>query len=292
MTNWTSIADIVLSLRARLALAAHYKEPREAGAAIALSNYGATRVQELPELVNFGVLTLLAQPFRVHELRRTVRELVDATDLHSLPDEPPLLLTRAWIVQTAKPENEQLFGETAALAGYQLDGTHYLIGLGYPDGCRVARWRPEWRGGDINASVVREDSGGLVDDVRDHEEWARDAARFAIVLGLLLDAEGTPLATTDDGPTLAGTRHGKPRTARQWAVRRVYLDHEVMHSGESSGESGSGDLADRVATDVRVTGHLKRQRYGAGHALTKWVYVRAYEARRWFTSKPTRVVVS
>jgi hypothetical protein len=290
--SWTSIADIVQGFRGALPRVAGVTDIRQAGAGLALSSYGLERVQDMPELVNFGVLTVLAQPFRVHELRGSVRELVANTDLHSLPDEPPELLRRAWIVQTRDPATEHLFGDTAALAGYELEGTRYLIGLGYPDGCRVARWRPEWRGGEIGAGVVREDSGGLVDDVEDHEEWAREAARFIVVLGLLLDAEGSPLEHGDEGPALAGTRHGKPRPARPWAVRRIYLQHERIEGTSRAAGSDSADIDDRIASEVRVTGHLKRQPYGPDRALRKWLYVQSYEARRWFTARPTKVVVS
>lgn len=246
--------------------------------------------------MNFGALTVLAQPMRVHELRGRVPARVAGTDLHSLPDEPPRLLRAPWIVEVRDPERgERLFGDTAGLAGYELDGTTYLLGVGYPDGARVALWRPRWPGGDIEAGVVREDSGGLVDDLEQHVGWGRSAARFAIVLGLMLDAAGTPLRVTDDRPQLPGSRKGKPRPARPWAVRRIYLEEQGNDEEDGPGGGGAGgaaSVADLIESSVMVRGHLKRQRHGAGGALVKWIYVASYEARRWFTSRPTRVVVS
>ena len=41
----------------------------------------------------------------------------------------------------------------------------------------------------------------------------------------------------------------------------------------------------RVADAVVVSGHMKRQRYGEGHALVKWIYVAGYSARRWFAPR-------
>lgn len=290
--TWLSISALVWRLRAHLAPVTGLPV-REAGARVALAEFGANTVQELPSLVNFGALTVLAQPLRVHELRGRVPERVASTDLHSLPDEPPRLLRAPWILEVRDPVRERLFGSTPALAGYELDGTIYLLGVGYPDGAFVARWRPRWPGGDIEAGVVREGSGGLIDDIEVHAEWGRAAARFAIVLGLMLDAEGTPLRTTDDKPQLPGTRKGKTRPARPWAVRRIYLESEGDGDHEGGAGGGGGNPTDDlIERSVMVRGHLKRQRYGAGHELVKWIYVQSYEARRWFTSTPTRVVVS
>src|SRR5690606_1894540 len=201
--------------------------------------------------------------------------------LHSLPDEPPRLLRTGWIAEVREPGREVLFGSTCSIGCYELDGTRYLIGLDHPDGARVARWRPQWRGGELEAGIVREDSGGLVDDVQEHEEWGREAARWAVVLGLLLDAEGVPLRTTDEGPALPGSRHGAARSGRPWGVRRISLTGgPVPRPGGGSGEAQATELDQRIAAEVRVRGHLKRQRYGSERALVKWVYVESYEARR------------
>jgi len=47
----------------------------------------------------------------------------------------------------------------------------------------------------------------------------------------------------------------------------------------------AAELNGRAAEQRTVSGHLKRQRYGEGRALTKWIYVEQYEARRWFASR-------
>jgi hypothetical protein len=183
---------------------------------------------------------------------------------------------------------------TAALGGYELDGHVYLVGLGYPDGVAVARWRPHWTDEDLDSGVTR-DASPLIDDVDAHHSWSRAAARFAVVLGLLLDAEGAPFRIDVERP--GKRRPGGARPAPQeWTTRHVYLD-ELAYSGTelrlARGEAGEASAAgDRLPEEVVVRGHLKRQRYGAGRARVRWIYVASYEARRWVAPRPVRVVVS
>src|SRR5690606_17665779 len=127
-------------------------------------------------------------------------------------------------------------------------------------------------------------------------EWAREAARFALVLGLHLQAEGTPVQTKDEGRGRgARSSHGKASGSRDWVVRRVYLDR-ITRSPEAGSAPASRDAAeglteDRIAAVVPVRGHLRRQRYGPKGSLRKWVYVGGYEARRWIAPRPLRVEV-
>src|SRR5690606_10784391 len=136
----------------------------------------------------------------VHRLSAGATRTVHETDLHTLPGEPPRLLRRAWIVESRRPETEPLFGSTASLAGYLLDGTIYLIGVQYPDGIMVSRWRPDWAERDLDTTVTPDEDSPLIDDVDAHHEWARQAARFAVILGLLLEAEGSPVTVEDERP--------------------------------------------------------------------------------------------
>jgi hypothetical protein len=46
-----------------------------------------------------------------------------------------------------------------------------------------------------------------------------------------------------------------------------------------------------MATQTMVRGHLKRQPFGPRSSQRKWVYVSAYEARRWVSPKPQIVRV-
>ena len=233
-----------------------------------------------PAAVNVAALALsMRGRLVVHRLAAGATRLVHETDLHSLPGEPPRLLRGPWIAEAREPERG-LFAGCAALGGYPLDGAVFLVGLGYPDGAMVARWVPRWDGRDLAAGMPEPDGSPLVDDVEGHAAWAREAARFAVVLGLLLDAEGTPVATADE-PRRRERRQAGRRP--EWVVRRVYLDRLVRRAGGGAAEAAS-EPVDREhlgAAMVPVRGHLRRQPYGPGGALRRWVYVEGYEARRW-----------
>ncbi len=290
--SWTSISDLALEL-APLAREVPTAAPiREAAAEVAVRRWGPAGVAGLPTLVNVAALAVSAARGRllVHRVRPAAAALVDSTDLHSLPAEPPRLLRRPWILEARRPETgERLFGETAALAGYQVDGVTYLIGLSYPDGARVARWTPRWTGGELDAGIPAETSP-LIDDADTHHAWVRDAARFAIVLGLLLDAEGAPLRTEDQVGGATSSKGGRRGDAPAWAIRNVYLERPEHRGGGGSGAGEGAPVAGKIGEIVAVRGHLKRQRHGPGNELVKWVYVAGYEARRWVAPR-ARVIV-
>lgn len=88
--------------------------------------------------------------------------------------------------------HERLVGDTVSLGGYALDGVTYLVGLDWPDGARVARWTPTWGGGELEAGIPLDDSPLIATDTGGHQAGTREVARLAVVLGLLLDAEGSP----------------------------------------------------------------------------------------------------
>jgi hypothetical protein len=293
--NWRGLGHHVNLLRdAALALPSHASDPREAAAELAMRVHGRT-VMGAPAMVNVAGLAMATlERLTVHEVRLPVPDTVAATDLHSLPDQPPRLLRRPCIVEVRTPGPELLFGDTASLGCYELDGARYLVGLQYPDGALVAQWKPRWSGGELDQGVTREPAeqplleGIAVDE---HHAWACDAARFLVVLGLLLDAEATPLTTTEDAPATDRRKRRKKKgtaSAKPWAVTRVYLQSRPKGSGGAAGD-GSG-VDGKTAAQVEVRGHLKRQPHGPGGSLRKWVYVAAYEARRW-VAPGGRVVV-
>src|SRR5690606_18539978 len=290
--TWLPLSNLVHGLHSRAREIPEHDDLRSRAALLAVLAYGPQRTLELPELVNIAALALSMPRLTVHTVRPGVSSLVDETDLHSLPDEPPRLLRTGWIAEVREPGRESLFGSTCSLGCYELDGTYYLIGLDHPDGARVARWRPQWRGGELEAGIVREDSGGLIDDLQEHAEWAREAARWAVVFAMLLDAHGAPIRTEDEGPTLPGRRHGKARPGRPWGVRRVSLTEGAVARPGGHSDGGETEIDQRIAVEVRVRGHLKRQRYGEGREQVRWIYVESYEARRWLSPRPQRVVVS
>jgi hypothetical protein len=65
-----------------------------------------------------------------------------------------------------------------------------------------------------------------------------------------------------------------------WVTRSLYLEDATHRRLEiAAGESsGTGDL---VLRPVKVSGHLKRHRFGAGNRQVKWIYVVGHAARRW-----------
>lgn len=295
MPAWRSLTDLVVPVRERL-LAGKPSLPldlRQAAALVALDCWGRT-VTEQPSLVNVAALALSTRErLVVHEVRGSVVQLVGATDLHALPGRPPRLLRRPFILEASRPDKGGLVEGTGSLGGYEIDGAIYLIGLGYPDGVRVASWRPRWGEADLEAGVQR-DASPLIDDVDAHHEWSREAARLLVVLGLLLDAEGAPLRTDDERHEAAPRGRpsaGKPAPA--WTTRRVFVDEQKTHGrwGDGGGDASAEGMEGRLPEEVAVKGHLKRQVCGPGGTDRKWIYVESYEARRWVAPRPARVVV-
>lgn len=250
---------------------------------LAVAVYGRETVFALPSLVNCAGLALsFGKRFVVHELSGGAIGAVESTDLHSLPGEPPGLLRGAWLVESRKLE-EPLFGQTVCLGGYPFEGAVFLVGFGYPDGAYVARWRPAW--GDRELAIPEQPSP-LIEDVEGHAEWAMDAARFAVVLALLLEAEGTPvrLDTEADRARKAGrrARRGSPRAE---TIRYVTLGRPRARSAGEAYGAGGKLPAGYVPQQAHVAGHLKRQPVGPGARERKWIYVTGYEARRWVAPK-------
>lgn len=272
---------------------------RERAAARALACFGGALLLDLPELVNVAGLSISMEPRLVlHRVSPGAASLVHATDLHSLPGEPPRLLRDGWLLESRDIESEPLFGRTVCLGGYRLEEAIYLVGLDYPDGANVARWVPHWGEGDLEQALVTPDHSPLIADFDAHYEWAREAARFALVLGLHLDAEGSPVVTTEEhGPHPGQQRRGAGQSVRDkrqadWIVRRVHLSKLFTpRAGDTPPGDGALDTAHRLGQMTAVHGHLKRQPYGPGAALRRWIWVDGYEARRWVAPKPLRVDV-
>jgi hypothetical protein len=290
--TWQSLSDTVARLHA-IRPAGGVDDFRVAAATMAATVYGTEALANAPTLVNCAGLALSMARLTRHELTADAIELVHATDLHTLPSEPPRLLRGAWILEARRPERRCLFGDTASLGGYTLDGAVFLLGIGYPDGAVVARWQPHWTGEDLDASVTPDTASPLIDDVALDfpTAWARQAARFAVVLALLLESVSTPL-TVEEPPRARreGARHAG--TPAPWVVRRVHLRTPApvqrMQAGEGARPSAGGD---RQALAVEVRGHLKRQPYGPGGTLRRWIYVSSYEARRWVAPRPVSIIV-
>lgn len=300
MTGWRHLSAFVRELRGASVrippdLAGH--DLRVRAAATAMAEYGVETCTAQPTLVNVAALALSLEQLVVHVLAPEIPELVDETDLHALPDAPPRLLARPWIVEVRHPERgERLFRDVAALGGYAIDGRVCLLGLSYPDGARTAWWTPRWTGEDLAEGVVP-DSSPLIDDVDVHEAWTREAARFAVVLGVLLDAEGAPTRVLDesDRRKVSPGRSKKLKPPPAWVTRYVTIAPETPRPdgpAEPASAAAAAPVAEgRLAERRPVRGHVKRQRYGPGNGLVKWIYVPRYSARRWIAPGDRRVVV-
>lgn len=245
---------------------------RERAVFTAQATWGEGAPMRAPPLVNMAGLALAGGAGLVaHQVRPAAAAHVAATDLHSLPDSPPELLRRPWLLEVRRPSaGERLFGSTFALGGYSLEGVTYLVGLTAAGAASVAPWRPQWTGEDL-VDGTRQSHSPLIDDVGEHQQWARDAARFAVVYALLCEAEGSPLRVDEAR---------KRDAAGDLPVRNVYLDGALGVDGTAS-PSPDTTIPGRVAEERPVRGHLTRQRHGPGLAVSKWIYVSGYSAWRW-----------
>src|ERR1700753_1552996 len=286
-----SLSSYVRELRSAAEGLPQSTDPRMTAGALAL-RYFSSDTMEVPECVNIAALALAFQErIEVNQITGGAIHLVHGTDLHAVPAEPPRLLRRPWVIEAAKP-GEVLFLDTFALGGYELDGTTYLVGLRLPDGIAIAHWNPAWSGEDLNAGVSP-DTSPLIDDIDGHHEWTRQAVRFAVTLAVPLEASSSPLARRDMPPGRPQRQGaGASRGRRTEVVRRVYLDQPApAPSGTPASRTASDSDAPAVLVTVAVSGHLKRQPYGPKGSLRRWIYVTAYEARRWIAPAPLRVVV-
>lgn len=271
MTRWLGLSGIMPRFRRALGALPAGLALREQAAYVALTTFGAETVSETQGLVNAGALAVLTrcQP-PTWLCRPSASAVVHGTDLHSIPTEPPAIICGPGIVEVRRPETgERLWADVASLGWYAIGETYYLLGLTYPDGFVLARWTPRWTGGELEAELPEADHSPLIDDVDAHHEFARQAARYLIVLGLLAEAETSPLRIEID--------------RRERGTRHVYLGEQTVQSRE--GAAGEDPIDGKVADAVIVSGHLKRQRHGEGRAQVKWIYVAGYSARRWFAPR-------
>ena len=279
-----------------------HSDVRQRAVLVAVQKFGVEFVREQPTYINVATLATLAvlmsDRLRVHELRAPVPQTIAETDLHELPSEPPALMRSPFLLEVRDPSKESIFDgpvawpewrHTASLGGYELNGRWYLIGFGWPDGAVVSTWTPRWGTSLDDAQLTTSVMGDL--DGGGYYDWGQDAVRTVVVLGLLLEAEHTPLAWSDDAPRpFSRTVNGQHQPARPWSVRRIWLDGEARRHGTSAAP-GSSAVEGRAAQVVPVRGHLRRQPHGPGNTLRKWVYVTGFEARRWVAPRPLRVVV-
>jgi len=237
----------------------------------------------------------------VYQLRHGAARLVAETDLHHVPAEPPGLLRHAWIAEVHDPERETLYGDVVGLGYYPLSPLSGLVSVSYPRGVERYYWEPYWSGDEVKAMDAISTEGDGRSALLDHgggeeSENGTQAGRFAVMLGLLLEAESAPILVEDQPRNRASRRRDRSRrgVGAEWSVRHVYLDPRRRsasldhHRREENAHDGT---AGRAVSDVIVRGHIKRQHYGPKRRQVRWIYVASYGARRWVAPRPVRVVV-
>lgn len=261
----------------------------------AVLTWGRERVIELPAMVNVAGLR---EAFRrqtrrvvVHEVAPGVARLVEGTDLHALPGEPPLLLRGPVIVEVRRPDRDVLFGSTIAVGAYESEtGLLMVVGLMTDGSALVQPWRPVWGGQELAEGIQEGTPLADPSEWASYDTWLLEALRFLTVFGLLLEAQAAPIRIADGGPKKAAPAR---RGGSEWSTRRIALVGQAPAS-RSPGSVNvlSGQVPDSFLVEtVAVRGHLKRQRHGAGNALVRWIYVEGYSARRWIAPR-LKVVVS
>lgn len=225
-----------------------------------------------------------------HVFRPAACALVASTDLRDMPSEPPRILRGPWLIAgSAGP----LFGDTLELGGYP-DGPHgiRLVGRFDDSGVVATSWRPEW-GERFSFKLPREADKEASKNPEEAAAWGAEAARFAVMAGLLLDAEGTPFQPRDEadnGPRDARTK--RPRREADWITRHIYLDHAKARAREAPADhvAEAGKMVGLVPERVEVRGHLRNQPCGPQRSERKWVYVAPFAATRWVREGDVRVV--
>lgn len=271
--RWEGLATVIPRCRRAVSRAPAELPLRERAALVAAETFSPATMGQVGGVINLSALAILSRCAPDTWLcRPSASAIVHDTDLHSIPTEPPRMLRAPGIVEVRRPETgERLWGDYASLGWYEFEGVTYLLGLAYPDGYAVARWRPAWTGQDLEAQLPGTEIGApLIRSIGEHHEFAVAAARYLVVLGLLAEAEGSPLRIELD--------------CQERRTRHVYVGDRPVRPRDAA-SSAPAELPGRTAEQRPVSGHLKRQRYGEGRALVKWIYVEQYEARRWFASR-------
>jgi len=263
------------------------KDFRMRAAETAANAFGVERVIAESTLVNLGALAMsLGDSPVVHEFEPEALELIDATDLRSLPAEAPSLLKSAFIL--AGRGGVDIMPGTAELGVYPCPGGFGFLGSN-AGGMGFFLWHPRWG--------EREIAGPdevLLDGTEVLESWARQALRFVLIYAAFLEAEKTPVLTENNRKKeKKSVRKRAPEEKRkQWTIRHISLTMRIVSAPREGSDPTGGGIEGRVAVPVRVSGHLVRQPYGPGRSLRKWIYVAEYGARRWIVPGARTFVVS
>lgn len=280
---WCAARTMPRELRARPA--------REQAMAVALEVLGPRVVTNSPAWLNLAALaTATRERLVVDQLTPEAAELVSASDLHAVPLQAPGLLARPWVAEV--PPDRALWGDTYALGGYALDGTVYLAGLTRGGACLVAPWRPRW--GTEEQEIASQDALVSPEMFATWSTWGQQAARWALLYGVLWDARGTPLEAGAP-ETRPGPRKGEQRDARR--AREAYQRRSVSLTARAiatlRGDPATAlDHEGLAVSSVAVCGHLRRVPCGPGGREREWQWIEGYSARRWCAPAALRSVRS
>lgn len=244
-----------------------------------------------------------------HTVRVRVRpealRTIATTTLRSMPGACPRLLRHPVVIEGPEPDLP-LWGTCANLCVVpHPEGFVRMAGAHVPVGICTTVLNPAWgKEGDLPGpddfaplTMTEDPRWGRFTpaDLRGYQAWNSEAWVFLIKLGMLLEAENSPLAVRDQGGTLpSGAR---PPPGERWTVRYVGISEahkaaleraRALASQKAAAASAAGAAAGHAAArrqalvevETLVAGHLKRQPCGPGRSQHKTVYIEPYEATR------------
>jgi hypothetical protein len=291
-TVFIPITKLIAPLKKLVSRAPAVMPPRLAkiaSATIIAEQYGEEVLKEDPVFASkLGALALKSrgQP-ATYMIRPSASHVVEDTDLCSIPSEPPPLLRSPGIIEARRPETgERLWEDVVSLAWYEVTGAErtppqllpaiMLFGQCWPNRTFAARWQPVWTGEDLDEQMPPPDWGvNLLDSIEvfEHRRYAKAAARFLVIFGLLEQIVEGPLRFEID----------KKTKTREVRVR----DRQAPSAAPASVETHLGDPSKRVLGDTTVRGHLRRVRIGEGRTGIRWKYINDHRAKRWFAQRYT-----
>jgi len=268
--------------------------PNAVTAAVVAAHYGDEIIEDDPVFASkLGALAIKSrgQP-ATYMTRPSASRVVEETDLCSIPSEPPPILCSPGIIEARRPETgERLWDDVVSLAWYEVAGAErsppqllpaiMLFGQCWPDRHFAARWQPVWTGEDLDEQMPPVDWGAnLLDsvDAFEHQRYAKAAARFLVIFGLLEQIDDGPLRFEIDKKTKTRQVRLRDLSARGHQAPPLLPRAEVQNPVDPSV---------RVLGDTMVKGHLRRFRIGEGRAGIRWKYIHDYRSKRWFSPRYT-----
>ena len=262
----------------------------------------------------------LALAFReryvTHSIQPEIADHLRTSPLRSVPRKQPRLFDGPWLIEVNQAEvGERLFGDTIALgayyepalAGWALVGWRTTFG---PLSSQAVWWFPEWTGETVQDTEVDnirwgwrdgrwvasvEPADGATEAAASDKEWANQAIQFAMLFAITLEAKNAPIRVRELGPPPPKARDVKRNKPAPppWLIRYIYpLDPpEEKNSGAAPKRDSPPSRVGCVRSPVEVRGHYRLQHRGEGRRETEWIFIKDYDAHRWTSTTPVKVVV-